>query len=154
MQVGNINAWVVGSLLQIILRRMLWCNCYFVASIGVMFNVLYFTLPIDLREHMPKYVVVFFIIAWPITCFAWWVIKDRVDKPNLLKSTRHPYKNMDLAFSREVKRQGPIEQTICVFVVLVRLLFIVLGICYASVICMHGPNLREWAGIMTSLFNM
>ena len=31
---------------------------------------------------------------------------DKADKPDLLQSTRRPFKNMDLALSREVNRQG------------------------------------------------
>ena len=39
-------------------------------------------------------------------CVAWLIIKDKADKPDLLESTRRPFKSMDLALSCEVNRQG------------------------------------------------
>ena len=39
-------------------------------------------------------------------CVAWSIIMDKMDKPDLLQSTRRPFKSMDLALSREVKLQG------------------------------------------------
>ena len=45
-------------------------------------------------------------------CLALLIIMDRADKPVLLKSTRHPFRNMDLAFSREFNQQGQSKKTI------------------------------------------
>ena len=45
-------------------------------------------------------------------CFAWRIIMDKADKPDLLRSTRCPFKSMDLALSREVNRQGQRNRTI------------------------------------------
>ena len=56
---GNSNAWVVGSLLWIILRRRLWCNYYFVVSIGASF--ISFDPTIDLH-------VMYFNIVQPLPC--------------------------------------------------------------------------------------
>ena len=50
-------------------------------------------------------------------CVAWSIITDKADKPDLSQSTRRPFKSMDLALSREVKRQGQRNRAIkfCLF---------------------------------------
>ena len=45
-------------------------------------------------------------------CVAWWIIKVKADKPDLLQSTRRPFKSMDLALSHKVNRQGQRNRTI------------------------------------------
>ena len=40
------------------------------------------------------------------SCVTWLIIMDKADKLDLLQSTRRPFKSRDLAFSREVNRQG------------------------------------------------
>ena len=39
-------------------------------------------------------------------CVAWGIITNKADGPDLLQSTRRSFKNMDLALSHEVNRQG------------------------------------------------
>ena len=39
-------------------------------------------------------------------CVPWLINTDKADKPDLLQSTRRPFKSMDLALSCEVNRQG------------------------------------------------
>ena len=45
-----------------------------------------------------------------------WFIMDKADKLDLLQSTKRPFKSRDLAFSREVNRQGQRNRAIQIHV--------------------------------------
>ena len=55
-----------------------------------------------------------------IWVFSYVLVRRLADKPVSLKSTRHSSKNMDIAFPREINRQGQSKQTISLLVFMIK----------------------------------